>query len=732
MTQRLKIILIDRSPSARQLALEAFRACGLDVELLCADDRDQALRQYAEQASERLAFLATASNVLAGSLDYEATLAAVAQLAVPRIADWVAVHITGEDRSLRRLALAHADPARLELAKQLELRYPPRPDSPHGISNVIRTGKSELHTQVTDLLLEQAAHDAEHLRILRELNLQSAMIVPLQVRGRTLGGMTFLSTDPNRLYTLCDLNLAEDLARRAALAIDNARLYKALSATEERYRFSCESMPQMLFTARADGANDYVNSRWLQYTGLTLDQTAGDGWMAAIHPDDLDQTRQRWQQASASGERFDMEFRLRRSDGVYRWFLVRSLPMRNPQRQIVRWFGTCTDIHDQKQIEQELKRAKESAEAANAAKDRFLAVLSHELRTPLTPVLSTVNLLESQSDLPADLKNSIDMIRRNVELEARLIDDLLDLTRISRGKLQLHFQTVDAHAFLTSAIDICRGEINDKNLTLEIDLSAANSGVCADSARLQQVFWNLIKNAVKFTPAGGLIRVLTRDTPSNLLVQVSDTGIGIEPDSLGRIFDAFEQGEASVTRRFGGLGLGLAISRALVNAHHGILSADSPGRNLGTIFTVQVPTMQDAPTPSPRPGPSHSTAAPVHLRILLVDDHEDTARAMKRLLERLGYHVQTANSFNSALLTSTASPFDLLISDIGLPDGSGHDLMRQLLQRHGRTIKGVALSGFGMEEDIQKSKAAGFAEHLTKPVNFSQLEKVIRDLATAS
>lgn len=732
MTQRLKIILLDENPSLRQRAVEAFRAGGLEADLLCADCQDDALRNLARQANQRLSFLAAASNVLAGSLDYEATLAAVAQLAVPRIADWVAVHITGEDRSLRRLALAHADPAKVELAKQLELRYPTRPDSPHGIPNVIRTGKSELHTQVTDQLLQQAARDAEHLLILREMNLQSVMIVPLQVRGRTLGGMTFISTDPNRLYSTEDLDLVQDLAGRAAVAIDNARLHKALGDSEERFRFSCESMPQMLFTAQGDGAIDYVNSRWLQYTGLKHEQTTGDGWLTCIHPDDLPQTTLRWRQSRGTGRRFDMEFRLRRSDGVYRWFLVRSLPMRNDQRQIVRWFGTCTDIDDQKITEQELTRAKESAEAANAAKDRFLAVLSHELRTPLTPVLSTVNFLESQPDLNPDLKSAIDMIRRNVQLEARLIDDLLDLTRISRGKLKLHLETIDVHTCFAGAIDICRDEVCDKNLTLKIDLSAPHHIVHADGARLQQVFWNLIKNAVKFTPAGGVIHIHTANSDADLIVRITDTGIGIEPDFLHRVFDAFEQGEATVTRRFGGLGLGLAISRALINAHHGTLVANSPGRNLGTTFTIRIPTLREAPTPSPKPDSSSPAAIPANLRILLVDDHEDTARAMKRLLEHLGYQVQTANSCNSALHTAAAAPFDLLISDIGLPDGSGHDLMRQLLRRPGQTIKGVALSGFGMEQDIRKSKAAGFADHLTKPVNFSQLEKVIRDLVTTS
>jgi signal transduction histidine kinase/CheY-like chemotaxis protein len=466
----------------------------------------------------------------------------------------------------------------------------------------------------------------------------------------------------------------------------------------------------------------------------------GSAWEVVLHPDDRETSLKLWMHAVRTGETFQNEHRFRRGDGEYRWQLARGVPVRDEDGNIVRWFGTCTDIDDYKRAEEALKESRDALVAANNAKDQFLAVLSHELRTPLMPVLMTVQALEEDRALtPAALQEALAVIRRNVELEARLIDDLLDLTRVSKGKLQLNFDTVDLHAVITSAMDICSVDVVGKKLTTTLDLSAKHHHVRGDPARLQQVFWNLIKNAVKFTPAGGHITVHSFDDPSGAVkVAVSDTGIGIDAAALSRIFDAFEQADQSVTRQFGGLGLGLAISKALIDLHGGKLTATSAGANRGSTFTLEMrPTAAtaqgdngDAPAATsadaPAPVPDHK---PADVRILLVDDHHDTNRAMARLLMRLGYDVCTADSVASALDAAGSREFDLLISDIGLPDGSGLELMQQLLQR--QPIKGIALSGFGMEEDVKKSKAAGFYEHLTKPINFKRLESAIRDLTSA-
>jgi PAS domain S-box-containing protein len=602
-----------------------------------------------KRTRDAMTFLAEASVVLASSLDVEETLGSVARLAVPKIADWCYVDVQGPDGVLRRVAVAHADAARVELVAELWRRHPPRPDAPVGTPGVMRSGRPELYPQVTEDLIGRAAVDAEHAGVVRALGLRSLMVVPMIARGRPLGAITLATAETERWYGAADLGLAEDLARRAAAAVDNARLYREAQAARE---------------------------------------------------------------------------------------------VAEAQKRAA-------------------EQARLTAEAANHAKDHFLAVLSHELRTPLTPVLSTVQAIESEADLSPDLRDALDMIRRNVELEARLIDDLLDLTRISKGKLELHLQTVDAHEALTTALDICRSDILDKGLKLEVDLAAARRHLRADSARLHQVFWNLIKNAVKFTPSGGTIFVGTRNdggggerppappgdgvngpaaappprapapggaASERLVVEVRDTGIGIEPQVLPRIFDAFEQGERSITRNFGGLGLGLAISKALIDMQGGRLTAASAGRGHGATFRVDM-AVTHVPAAAPgHAGPVPGASSRHDLRILLVDDHLDTALAMRRLLQRIGYRVTIANTVAEAIAAYRDDEFDLLISDIGLPDGSGIDLVRQLNEV--RPVTGIALSGFGMEEDVRKSKAAGFYEHLTKPVNFQRLHALIRE-ATA-
>ena len=363
---------------------------------------------------------------------------------------------------------------------------------------------------------------------------------------------------------------------------------------------------------------------------------------------------------------------------------------------------------------------------SNLAKDQFLAMLSHELRTPLTPVLASALALESEPALPPAIHESLQMIRRNVELEARLIDDLLDLTRIDRGKVQLNFEVVDAHSLLQNALEICQPEIDRKHLTCSVNLSARKVHLRADPARLQQIFWNLINNAVKFTPSEGQIFISTsNDSQGHLHVGVADSGLGIEPESLPKIFDAFEQGGRT---QLGGLGLGLAISKALVEAHSGTINAQSAGRNKGSRFTLVFPTCetaaaQIAPAVSPRKPERQG------MRILLVEDHEDTNRSLTNLLRRRGYQVQSALNFQSALDLSSKVQFDVLISDLALPDGSGIDLVQKLQST--RPVIGIALTGFGMEDDIRKGREAGFHHHLVKPIDLNRLDLLIQESANS-
>ncbi len=362
---------------------------------------------------------------------------------------------------------------------------------------------------------------------------------------------------------------------------------------------------------------------------------------------------------------------------------------------------------------------------SNLAKDHFLAMLSHELRTPLTPVLASALALESEPELPKDIHESLQMIRRNVELEARLIDDLLDLTRIDRGKVQLNFEVVDAHTLLQNALEICQAEIDRKHLARSLNLGASKVHMRADSARLQQIFWNLINNAVKFTQRTGRIIISTsNDSRGQLRVEIADTGLGIESEALPKIFDAFEQGGRT---QLGGLGLGLAISKTLVEAHKGTITAQSAGRNKGATFTLVFPTCEKAEAQiAPAVSPILPERQP--MRILLVEDHEDTNRSLTNLLRRRGYSVQSALNFQSALDLSANEEFDVLISDLALPDGSGIDLMQKLSSKPALRI---ALTGFGMEDDIRKSYEAGFQHHLVKPIDLNKLDSLIQESAAA-
>jgi HAMP domain-containing protein/signal transduction histidine kinase/ActR/RegA family two-component response regulator len=380
----------------------------------------------------------------------------------------------------------------------------------------------------------------------------------------------------------------------------------------------------------------------------------------------------------------------------------------------------------QEELQQTNVELQEKARS-NLAKDQFLAMLSHELRTPLTPVLASALSLESEKASPENMRESVQIIRRNVELEARLIDDLLDLTRISKGKVQLNFEVVDAHTLLRNAVEICHADIEEKHLALHLDLAAQRVHLRADPARVQQIFWNLIKNSVKFTPKNGQISIsTTNDIDGQLVVEVADTGAGIEASALPKIFDAFEQGGRT---RLGGLGLGLAISKTLVEAHRGTITAESGGRDQGAKFTVTFPTSAAV---SEQAAPPILTTAPQRQskRILLVEDHEDTNRSLTNLLRLRGYHVQSANNVQSALKLSNTIEFDVLISDLGLPDGTGIDIIERL--RSERPVFGIALTGFGMEDDVRKSQDAGFKHHLVKPIDLNKLDLLIQESANSS
>ena len=374
--------------------------------------------------------------------------------------------------------------------------------------------------------------------------------------------------------------------------------------------------------------------------------------------------------------------------------------------------------------------ARAEAEAANQAKDRFIAMLSHELRTPLTPILLASSMLSNDPTVPDHIRQELKIIARNAVLEARLIDDLLDLTRINQQKLNLVYEIVDVHDLLRSALSICSHEISAKDLTVRLELETSESRLRADAARIQQVFCNTIKNAVKFTPEGGQITLRSTDSGNGRIrIEIIDTGIGISPEFLPRIFDLFEQAGRPIS---GGLGLGLPISKAIVELHGGRIWASSTGLRHGTTFVIELSNV--VPNIAQLSYSKNASASTADLqgfdgrrRILLVDDHADSISSMHLFLKAKGYEVTTADSVEVALKAVVRERVDLLVSDIGLPDGSGEDLIRRL-RNMGQNLPSIALSGYGMEEDIARSRAAGFQIHLIKPVSPQNLLSAIGQL----
>jgi PAS domain S-box-containing protein len=505
---------------------------------------------------------------------------------------------------------------------------------------------------------------------------------------------------------------------------------------EQHYRSLSEALPHLVMTCDASGEWDFLSTQWSEYTGLDADALRGLAWLDAVHPDDREEVRRTWLDAVRAGASdYRHELRIRARDGSYRWFGARIVAVHNGSGGVGKWFGSCTDIHPQREAIEERERllaaeqsARQAAEEANRAKDRFLAMLSHELRTPLTPVLAGTRVLELMPGLPDAARAGVKMIRRNIELEARLIDDLLDLTRVANGKLRLSLETVDVHEVIDSVLDLFRSEIQVKQQDVIVDKQAENHYVLADRARLQQMLWNLVRNAAKFTPDGGRIFVRTRDGRMQIEIEIEDTGIGIEPAQIGKLFNAFEQGSQRMTQQFGGLGLGLAITKALTDVHGGTVSARSPGPHCGATFAITLPTAE-------APAVEHEAAAPAgrraeeRLAVLLIEDHEDTAEVMAQLIRGLGHDVTVAGRVADALAQTQHAAFDLIVSDVGLPDGTGLDFIGAFRERS--QAPAVALTGFGTDEDVRRCLAAGFTSHLTKPVNFGQLEEVIEHAARA-
>jgi PAS domain S-box-containing protein len=547
-----------------------------------------------KRAEARLRFVADASAALASLVDYGSTLQKVASLAVPSFADWCGVDMPDGDGTLRRVAVAHVDPAKIELARELDRRYPPDPKSPHGPYHVLRTGRSELIAEIPDELLDRSARDDEHRLILRRLGLKSFMGVPLQTRGRTFGVLTFVSAESGRRYDVSDLAVAEDLAHRAAVAIENSRLYCQLRETDR-------------------------------------------------------------------------------------------------------------------------------------LKDEFLAMLAHELRNPLAPVRNALHVMKQPAAGAAIVAQVRDMAERQVLHMGRLLDDLLDVSRVSRGRIELRKEVVDAVPVVKRTVEAIRPLIEDRRHELTVSLPHEPLWLDADPHRLEQVLTNLLTNAAKYTDPGGQIWLTASRDDSHVVIRVRDTGVGITPEMLSRIFELFVQAERRLDRSQGGLGIGLTLVHRLVELHGGTVEASSPGLGGGSEFVVRLPALLATSNSETADHNGHAPPDRVpRRRVLVVDDNKDAADSLGLSLQLADQEVRVAHNGPDALQVISEFRPEIVFLDIGMPGMDGYEVARQIRALpQFKDLLLVAVTGWGQKEDRIRSREAGFDHHLIKPVEPATLHPLL-------
>jgi len=500
----------------------------------------------------------------------------------------------------------------------------------------------------------------------------------------------------------------------------------AAHISAQRFQFLAESMPIIIFTAKPNGDIDFCNRQMTEFTGLACEEVCAAGRTPFTHPDETEEDDRLWRRSIESGQPFQLESRFRRADGVYRWHLTRAAAMRDT-RGIVIWIGSSTDIHDRKSAEETLVRQYHESEALSRAKDEFLAMSSHELRTPLTSILGWSELLVTGGLDAETQREALDSIRQSARAQSRLIDDMLDVSRLLTGKLELNSEPVDVAAAILLALRAITPLAEKKNLTLEKSFARGVSPVDGDPTRLQQIFWNILSNAVKFTPAGGRIGVRLSSRDSRIDIVVTDTGEGISPEFLPRVFDSLSQQHGSSTREHGGLGLGLSIVKQLVQMHGGTVHAESAGEGKGATFTVSLPAresativeepamlhIRDRNTP-PAAGEPCSIAG---MRVLVVDDELEMRKLITMVLRAAGASVVTAGSAADAFEHLTGQSFDALVSDIAMPDEDGHSLTRRIRARldDKSRIPAVAVTAYGGPLQHQLALSAGFDDYVKKP-----------------
>lgn len=579
------------------------------------------------------------------------------------------------------------------------------------------------------------------------LPVRSYLAVPVRGRaGEVLGGLFFGHAEAG-VFTTHSEQVVQSIAGHAGVALENAKLHQELAETAGRFQLLANSIPQLAWMAKSDGEVFWYNERWFEYTGMKPETQYGWGWESVLDPQELPRVREKWMTALESGEPWEDTFPIRRHDNTLRWHLSRARPFRDNAGRITMWFGTNTDITDQRKLADERdellsaeRAARSEAERIGRMKDEFLATLSHELRTPLNAILGWSQLLQHDPPSAAMLGEGLEVIERNARVQTQLINDLLDMSRIISGKLRLDVQQVELASVINAAVDSVRPSAEFKQIRLHKVLDPLSGPVSGDPNRLQQVVWNLLSNAIKFTPKGGTVEVLLERIDSHVEITVSDTGQGIAPDFLPHVFDRFRQADSSTTRHQGGLGLGLAIVKQLAELHGGRISAKSRGEGLGATFTVILPLSVARHSSERRgqPTPSEGVARLDHeqvslegVTVLVVDDEADARELIRRLLAERQAHVLVAESADRGLEILRTEKPDLILSDIGMPEKDGYEFIRtirKLPSTEGGRTPAIALTAFARSEDRTRAMMAGYQVHLSKPVEAQELVATVGSL----
>lgn len=736
-------------------------------------------------------FLVEASTLLAASLDYEIALESVANLAVPTLADWCIVDVFQEDWSSKQIAIAIADPTKLTILDEIRQRYRPQTRAKQLVRQ-LRLGISVFYPELSDSHLLEMSEDNEHLELLQSLGICSLMVIPVRSRGQLFGAISFFTAESGRYYQQTDLALAEDIARRAAIAIDNARLYQETQQAKQAAERSVNRtiLLQRITAAFSEAltpqevANVVVNQgiAALEATGgsvvlLTEGNNALKVVQAIGYPQTLINT---WTTFPITAPNQIAET-VRTGQPIFLENLAAMIARYPDLADVVTVMGNnawasiplvaegkvigalglsfttgqifneedrgfmltlgqqCAQAIVRAQLYEAEKTARAQAETANRIKDEFLAVLSHELRTPLNPILGWAKLLRTRKFDEATKIRALETIERNAKLQTQLIGDLLDVSRILQGKVRLNLYAVDLKVAIASALETVRLAAEAKSIEIKTVLSNDIGKVLGDSDRLQQVMWNLLSNAVKFTPTEGLVEVRLDQVGLDAQIRVIDTGKGINPEFLPYVFDYFRQADAKTTRVFGGLGLGLAIVRHLVELHGGTVQADSLGEGQGATFTVRLPLLKNSEL---RVSSGEASQAELStddtlllgVQILLVDDQADVREFFSFALEQYGATVTAVESAAEALETLVQSKPDILLSDIGMPLMDGYMLLREVRKlppEQGGQIPAIALTAYAGEINYNQAMAAGFQKHLPKPVDPGDLataiDKIIRN-----